>query len=172
MKIILLAAVILLSCCFIYNCNTTNPVSSDKTTIPDEEKSPAVIDIPDDEFNYDSLTVEEITAMILGEWEWTHTIIKDRGTPPPYNKITPKTEGYKLQRIFRPDSVVEYYKDGALTGSYNYFIRKGRVLPTDPWFTFIAIGGFSYLLKFYHPNYMMYGNGFVDGADSYFLRKR
>jgi hypothetical protein len=125
-----------------------------------------------EQFYYDSLSVEEINKLIIGKWEWDHSIIMSRGIHPPDNLITPAAAGYSMQQSFYANNTVDDFKNNELIGTHSYEIRKFKVLPQDEGFvTEIFIDGYGAQLLFFHPDTMMIGNGWSDGINAYFTRK-
>lgn len=122
-------------------------------------------------FEHDSLTVEDLEMLIVGNWEWEYSIIMSRGLHPPNNIIKPETAGYTMQRNFESNGQVVYLKDNQRTATYTYEIRKFKILPTDKGYvTEIRINGHPARLLFFSPDSMMIGNGWSDGIDEYFVR--
>jgi hypothetical protein len=124
-------------------------------------------------FCFDSLNVEEINELTLGSWEWTHSIIMQRHIHPPDNIITPESAGYTKQRYFEKNDSVSFFKDNQLVGIHKYEIKKFKVLPDDKgYIKEIYIDELAFQLYFSHPDTMMIGNGWLDGIDEYFVRKK
>ena len=122
-------------------------------------------------FHYDSLNVEEIKELIIGKWEWIHSIKMSRNLQPPDNTISPESAGYTIQRIFESNDKVSFFKDNLLTETLSYEIKKFKVLPDDEGFvTEIYFDENPSQLLFSHPDTMMIGNGWIDGIDDYFVR--
>ncbi len=124
-------------------------------------------------FYFDSLSIAEINELILGNWEWTHSIIMQRHLHPPDNTITPESACYTKQRYFAQNDTVNFYKNNQLVETHRYEIKKFKVLPSDAGYVKeIYIDEFAYQLYFSHPDSMMIGKGWLDGIDEYFVRKK
>lgn len=123
-------------------------------------------------FHFDSLSVDEIKELLFGNWEWTHSRIMSRNLHPPNNIISPNTSGFTKQLFFDTNDTVTYYKSNIKTEVFAYDVKKFKVLPTDKGFiTQLIIDKHPALLMFYSPDSMMYGNGWLDGIDNYYVRK-
>jgi hypothetical protein len=117
-------------------------------------------------FYFDSLNVQEIKELLLGNWEWTHSVLMQRHIV----TITPDSVGYTEQRLFEQNDTVSYFRDNILIGTHRYEIRKFKISDTDS-STLISIDSYVGQLYFLRRDEMMIGNGWEDGADSYFVRK-
>lgn len=151
----LLTALFILSV-LLFGCDNNN-LTPDEKNIEDPKQ-----------FYFDSLSVEELTQLIVGEWEWIYSKIGR-----PFAIYNPDSVGYTQQRIFNSDSTVNYYKNNQPQSSYTYIIYKFKILPNDSLYhTAIYISGGQSQLYFSHPDSMMIGTGWVDGVDEYFVRKK
>lgn len=111
--------------------------------------------------------------LIIGKWNWIYAIIMQRSLPPPKNRFTPDSAGYTMQHEFMEKGRVNFYRDGQLTGTHSYEIKRFKVLPTDEGtVTEIFIDGWPAQLRFFHPDTMMIGNGWLDGIDYYYARTK
>ena len=123
-------------------------------------------------FDFNSMTVDEINTLIIGEWEWDHSVIMQRNLQPPDNLITPESAGYTMQRVFTSDGQVRYLKDEEDVSVHSWVIKKYKVLPGDTnEVTTITIDQGPLQLKFFTADSMMMGNGWLDGTDEFFVRK-
>jgi hypothetical protein len=165
MKKILFPYIIFVTSLFsltIISCQEDNSVEPNKELKNLESES----------FSYDSLSLEEINQIIIGKWEWNHSIIMQRSIHPPDNLITPDIAGYTKQYEFKQDGKVDFHINGELTGTYLFEVKRFKVLPDDKGFvTEIFIDGSPAQLLFFGPDSMMIGTGWFDGIDEYFSRE-
>ena len=122
-------------------------------------------------FEIESLSVDELYELINGRWNWNYSKIMQRNIHPPDNKITPESIGYTIQREFKSNKQVDYYKNNEYISTYSYEIKRFKILPTDKEEkTLIYIDGYASDLRFLNPDIMMIGSGSGDGINSYYVR--
>ncbi|GAA4457770.1 hypothetical protein GCM10023189_29020 [Nibrella saemangeumensis] len=65
---------------------------------------------------------DEANRLILGRWQWEQTFTQLRGMTSP--KIeTPQSEGYSEELVFKPEGIVEVYRNGQLVETRRYIIQ-------------------------------------------------